>query len=125
MKAAFRNFVLFGIFMTVSVKNILTLIVMSAALTACGKEEKELSPAEINAKADSIVQSRAEKMRREAKEDLDKRLPIEIKPKIDSIRNQNNAIDPVPVFPDNEAGDDAIDDPGMQPLPEQKDSAKK
>jgi len=39
----------------------------------------------MNAMADSIVQLKMEQLRREAKEDLDRRLPIEIKPKIDSI----------------------------------------
>jgi len=110
--------------MTVSVKNILTFSVAVMALAACGKEEKELSPAEINAKADSIVQIRVEKMRREAKEDLDKRLPIELKPKVDSIRNQNHTIDPVPVFPGSEDNDAAADDPAIQP-PAQGDTTKK
>lgn len=125
MQPAFRNFVPFRIFMTVSVKNILTFSVAVMVVAACGKEEKELSPAEINAKADSIVQIRVEKMRREAKEDLDKRLPIELKPKVDSIRNQNHAIDPVPVFPGSGDNDDTDDDPAMQPLPVPKDTIKK
>ena len=116
MQPAFRNFVPFRIFMTVSVKNILTIAIAAVTLTACGKEEKELSPVEINAKADSIVRNKVEKMRREAKEDLDRRLPIELKPKVDSIRNNNNkAIDPVPVFPGSDDNEDAADDPSLEP----------
>ncbi|WP_118972381.1 hypothetical protein [Taibaiella koreensis] len=88
--------------MKVSAKNIATHLLLLLLLPACGKKEKELSPARINALADSIVNSRMDKLRRQAKEDLDRRMPIELKPKIDSIRNVSHEIGPVPVFP----GDD-------------------
>ncbi|WP_157977047.1 hypothetical protein [Taibaiella helva] len=71
-------------------------------LAACGKKEKELSPARINAIADSIVNSRMNKLRKQAKEDLERRLPIELKPKIDSILKVTHDIGPVPVFPGDE-----------------------
>lgn len=72
---------------------------------ACGKKERELSPDEIRAKADSMVQLKMEKLRREAKDDLDKRLPIELKPRIDSLLNTGSLEQPVPVFPEDEDGE--------------------
>ncbi len=110
MLRAFRNFAAFYLFMKVSAKNIIILTALVPALSSCGKEEQQLSPAQISAKADSIVQSRMEKLRRQAKEDLDKRLPIELKPKIDSLRQTGNAIDQVPVFPDEPNATDTGDD---------------
>lgn len=94
---------------------------MAIMLYACGKKEQELSPAEINAKADSIVQSKMEKIRRQAKEDLDRRLPIEVKPKVDSIRKIDHTVGPIPVFP----GDGVADSGGLDPVPPSKDSLKK
>ncbi|PSK95183.1 hypothetical protein [Taibaiella chishuiensis] len=68
-------------------------------LGSCGKKEKELSPKEIEAKADSIVARKVGQMEQQAREDLDKRLPIEIKPKVDSIRKiRPDSIPSLPVL---------------------------
>lgn len=101
MTTAFCTFAA-QIFMRLSIKNISRLVLISFVLTACGKKEKELTPAQIRAKADSIVQRRMEKLRRQAKDDLDNRLPIEIKPKMDSLRKASDLVQPVPVFPGDE-----------------------
>lgn len=74
--------------------------------SACGKKNKELTPAQIRFKADSIVQSRMGKMKQQAQEDLEKRLPIEVKPKVDSILKISHDARPVPVFPDDNTGAD-------------------
>lgn len=81
--------------------------------SACGKKEKALSPARINAIADSIANSKMDKLRRQAKEDLERRLPIELKPKIDSIRKITHEIGPVPVFPGDD-GKPALPDSSNQ-----------
>lgn len=70
---------------------------------SCGKKEPELTPKQIQQRADSIVRSKIKSLEKQAKEDLAKRLPIEIKPKMDSIRNSNFEAVPVPVFPDDGA----------------------
>lgn len=115
MLAAFRNFAPIRIFMMVSAKNISLFLSIIIVCGACGKKEQELSPAEIAAKADSIVRAKAPKIRQQAREDLDKRLPIELKPKIDSIRNVGHSIGPVPVFPAEAA--DADTAVGLMPVP--------
>lgn len=88
--------------MKVSAKNIIALALLTFTVAACAKKEKELTPAQINARADSIVHSRMKTLRQKAKEDLDRRLPIEIKPKVDSLLNVSHQAGAVPVFP----GDD-------------------
>lgn len=90
--------------MTVSKKHIIVLSVLLITFSACGKKEKELTPAQIRSKADSIVQSKMGKLKQQAKEDLDRRLPIEIKPKVDSILNIDHNEKTVPVFPDDNMG---------------------
>jgi len=88
--------------MTVSRKYMIAALWAILALGACGKKQKELTPAQVRAKADSILQTRMGKLRQQAKEDLDRRLPIEVKPKVDSILKVTHDPKPVPVFP----GDD-------------------
>lgn len=78
-------------------------------LGSCGKEEKELTPKQIEARADSIVASRIKQMEQQAKEDLDKRLPIEIKPKVDSIRKTK--LDSMPSVPVLQEDADSSDTP--------------
>ena len=99
--------------MKVSAKNIIALVLLTLTMAACAKKEKELTPAQINARADSIVRSRMKVMRQRAQEDLDRRLPIELKPKIDSLLNVPRQAGPVPVFPGDE-GHPALPD---TPLP--------
>lgn len=70
-------------------------------MAACGKKEQELTPAQIRARADSIVQTKIPRLQQQAREDLERRLPIELKPKVDSIRNISKAVAPPPVFPED------------------------
>lgn len=120
MRVAFRTFAAQEIFMQLFKKHIITLGVAIFALSACGKKEKELTPQQVRAKADSIVQSKMDKLKRQAKEDLDKRLPIELKPKVDSILKVSRDPQPVPVFPEDNIG---LDDTGTTIPP--TDSTKK
>jgi gamma-glutamyl-gamma-aminobutyrate hydrolase PuuD len=61
------------------------LIILLAGLASCTTKEKQWSQAEINAKVDSAVSVRTADMHKQAMEDLDSRLAIEVKAKADSI----------------------------------------
>jgi hypothetical protein len=89
-------------------KLIITLLLPVAMLASCGKQqEKALTPKQINHIADSIYKAKLKKLQNQAKEDYEKRLPIELKPKVDSILKSNLQEQPVPVFPeDNIEADD-------------------
>ncbi len=97
MPCAFCIFAPIKIVMKPLVKMIAPALLGAITLGSCGKEEKELTPKQIEARADSIVASRIKQMEQQAKEDLDKRLPIEIKPKVDSIRKTR--LDSMPSVP--------------------------
>lgn len=101
---AFCKFAARRFLMQLFKKHIITLGIAFLTLSACGKKESELTPRQIKAKADSIVRLKMDKMKREAKEDLDKRMPIELKPKIDSILKVSRDPQPVPVFPEDNIG---------------------
>lgn len=78
-------------------------------LTSCGKQEKPLTPKQINEIADSIYRIKLKKIQRQSKDDYDKRLPIELKPKVDSILKNNLGGQAVPTFPsDNTDTNDTI-----------------
>jgi hypothetical protein len=109
MRVAFCTFAALKIFMRLFKKHITILGIGLLALSACGKKEKELTPRQVRAKADSIVQTKMDKLKRQAKEDLDKRLPIELKPKVDSILKVSREPQPVPLFPEDNIG---LDDTG-------------
>lgn len=55
------------------------------ALSACKGKEEAISRSEIEAKVDSLVGSKMEEINRQAMEDLDRRMAIEVKAKADSI----------------------------------------
>jgi len=78
------------------------------AFASCGKSEKQQTPQQIEHIADSIYQVKLRKLRQQAKEDYDKRLPIELKPKVDSILRNKLDAQPVPSFPDDEERGDSI-----------------
>ena len=99
MQPAFCTFAGLKKLMSVSGKYITLVLFFVMSLAACGKKEKELTPVQIRAKADSILQSKMGKLKQQAKEDLDKRLPIEVKPKVDSILKVKRDPEQVPVFP--------------------------
>lgn len=115
--------------MTLSIKNIVTIIFISVAFLACGKKEKELTPKQIQARADSIYRSKLDKLKRQAKEDLERRLPIELKPKVDSIRNISHNVEAVPVFPEDDHVPATIDSAATTTIksnkPQPKDTVKK
>ena len=76
-----------------------TVLCAVIALSACGKKEKkELTPAQIRVKADSIAQIKIKTLQKQAKEDLDKRMSIEVKPKVDSLRNISRDIQAPPTL---------------------------
>ncbi len=60
-------------------------MLLVVGLASCEKTEKKWTQAEINAKVDSAVSYRTADYRRQAQEDLDSRLAIEVKAKADSI----------------------------------------
>lgn len=97
------------IFMMISDKLITTLLITALALASCGKEEKPLTPKQVRQKADSIYKTNLKKLQHQAKEDYERRLPIELKPKVDSILQRKMEAAPVPVFPEDNVGvDDTI-----------------
>ncbi len=107
MPGAFCIFAAIKIFMKPLVK-LMTLLLSGSilSLSACGKKEKELTPKQIQAKADSIIAGKIKPMEQQAKEDLDKRMSIEVKPKVDSIRKvPADSMPHVPVLQE-EAPDD-------------------
>lgn len=57
----------------------------TALFTACKDKNEELSPSAIQARVDSLVGVRMEELNRQAMDDLDRRMSIEIKAKADSI----------------------------------------
>jgi len=64
--------------------------------SACSKEEKGWTQAQMQLKADSILKAEMPRLKQRAKEDLHNRLPIELKPKVDSILNISYNIPPPP-----------------------------
>jgi DNA phosphorothioation-dependent restriction protein DptG len=95
--------------MMTSGKLIAAILIATLTITSCGKEEKQLTPKQIRERADSIYKSNLKKIQQQAKEDYEKRLPIELKPKVDSILQRKMEAAPIPVFPeDNISVDDTI-----------------
>lgn len=64
---------------------IITGMLLVAGMAACKKEERVMTKKEIVAKADSIIATRMDELNRQAEEDLDRRMSIEVKAKADSI----------------------------------------
>jgi hypothetical protein len=54
-------------------------------LASCASQEHKFSQSEIDAKVDSLVGVKMEEINRQAMEDLDRRMAIEVKAKADSI----------------------------------------
>lgn len=87
-------------------KLISILILITFVLNSCGKTEPPLTPQQIRQKADSLYRIQLKTIKKRAKEDYEKRLPIELKPKVDSILKSGLPASPVPVFPDDNIGVD-------------------
>lgn len=60
-------------------------VITTIVFTACAQKEKAISQSEIQAKVDSIVGTKIGEINRQAMEDLDRRMTIEVKAKADSI----------------------------------------
>jgi flagellar biosynthesis component FlhA len=67
-------------------KNILyLLLIVSVAFAACKKEPQPMSRRQMQHKIDSLTQIRIRESDEQAKQDLDDRMKIEVKVKVDSI----------------------------------------
>jgi len=62
------------------------LIIMSAS--ACQKEKKNFTDAELHRRVDSVVKENTELLQEQFDEDLDRRLSIEVRPLADSLRRK-------------------------------------
>lgn len=87
-----------------------TIVFTLLVVWGCGKQEAELTPQQIQERADSIVNSKMKALKQHAKDDLAKRLPIEVKPKMDSMRNAEFEPASIPVFPDEDNTTDKEDE---------------
>jgi len=68
-------------------KTLLALLVIVSVLTACNKEPKPLTRAQIKQKIDSITAERIKESDAQARLELEHRIKIEVKVKVDSIVN--------------------------------------
>ena len=68
-------------------RHILALTILSIGLFSCNKEPKPPTKEEIAFRIDSITQSRIKDIDTRAKIDLEHRIKIEVKVKVDSILN--------------------------------------
>ncbi len=66
-------------------KTALVFIAAIALFSSCAEKDQAISRSEIDAKVDSLVGSKMEEINRQAMEDLDRRMAIEVKAKADSI----------------------------------------
>jgi hypothetical protein len=78
------------------------LLLLSLFLTACQAREKGMKESEREAIIDSIVGMRVEEVNRQAMEDLDRRMSIDVKAKADSIvLSRQNPVKGKAAPPDN------------------------
>jgi len=83
LRPYYNNFALLN---NVSMKNSIFALAVAALLFAsCGGGEHKYTQSEIDAKVDSLVGVKMEEINRQAMEDLDRRMSIEVKAKADSI----------------------------------------
>ena len=66
-------------------KIVLGIMLISVAFVSCENKQAMLTRSSINAKVDSLVGARMEEINRQAMDDLDHRIAIEVKAKADSI----------------------------------------
>jgi len=70
----------------ISMKKTVWTLLFAAAFASCvDTKQKNLTASQIHAQADSLVGARMEEINRQAMEDLDHRIAIEVKAKADSI----------------------------------------
>lgn len=63
-------------------------------LSGCSKKEKTYTQKQMQHMVDSIVHKQAVILKQQARTDLELRLPIELKPKLDSSLQQNQTVTP-------------------------------
>lgn len=66
-------------------QKIITIIALTTIMAACGSKEHKMTDSERQARVDSMVGTRLEEINRQAMEDRDRRMAIEVKAKADSI----------------------------------------
>jgi len=84
--------------MDLLIKKAFPALLLYACLAGCTKEEKGLTPQQVRQMADSIYRVKAQKIRKQAAEDLDRRMSIELKPKIDSLLGRTATAAPPPLM---------------------------
>jgi hypothetical protein len=72
-------------------KILLVLLVTSLGLFSCNKEVVPLTKEQVNQKIDSLVKASRQESDAQARVDLDRRMKIEVKVKVDSILNARSA----------------------------------
>ena len=73
------------------IRSILAIAVFAVFLTSCDKEAPVLTKAQIRYKVDSITAARIKEVDQRAQRDLEYRMKIELKGKVDSILNAKRA----------------------------------
>ncbi len=68
-------------------QRILALVIVVLGLASCSKQPETLTKAQIQAKADSVTAYRIKELDEQAKLELEHRMKIEVKVKVDSIVN--------------------------------------
>lgn len=71
-------------------------ILLLLLLGSCVEQKTPLTPAQISARADTLYREKLVLMKKQYSDDLDLRLAIELRPKIDSIIKQRQAPPPPP-----------------------------
>ena len=85
------NFAAIKMIMGKLIKRVFPVLLLTVCMVRCMKEEKGLTPEQVQHIADSIYKIKAQKLRQQAAEDLDRRMSIELKPKIDSLLGRTAA----------------------------------
>jgi len=76
-------------------RTLVALILAVCAFASCSKEPKGLTKEEIRYKIDSITQVRIREADEQAQQDLDHRIKIEVKVKVDSMVSARNLSRPL------------------------------
>lgn len=91
-----------------------TFLLLVLLLGSCSKKETYYTTEELQLKTDSIIRSKIAILEQAAKEDLNRRLPIELKVKLDSIFQVSYDIPPAPTL---QAADGTDDTAGVRRSP--------
>ena len=83
-----------------------TFLLLVLLLGSCSKKETYYTTEELQLKTDSIIRSKTAALEKAAKEDFNRRLPIELKVKLDSIFQVSYDIPPAPKIQKADGADD-------------------